>query len=119
MGADAYAAGTGTYANLPDYLYYKKADNKAVYFNKYRKPLVEPPVVDVPAKGDNPNGFIRVAWLRSMRNTTTNGPADFIVRTWRGYKDDAGVAAVRYILPLHSSVITNSQGALKNDGYGY
>jgi hypothetical protein len=120
MGADAYAAGPGTYTNLPDYLYYKKTDKKtAEYYTKYTKPAPAPPVVDVPAKGDNPNGYIRVAWLRSLRNTTTNGPADFILRTWRGYKDNSGTAAVRYILPLHSSVITNSQGTLKNDGYGY
>lgn len=120
MGADAYGAGTGAYTNLPDYLYYKKNANKtAVFYTKYTKPAVAPPVVDVPNKGDNPDGYIRVAWLRSLRNTTTNGPADFILRTWRGYKDNAGTDPVRYILPLHSSVITNSQGALKNDGYGY
>ncbi|MDF2189556.1 RagB/SusD family nutrient uptake outer membrane protein [Paraflavitalea sp. CAU 1676] len=121
MGADAYGVGPGTYANLPDYLYYKKTDIKGVvWYSKYRKPAVAPPVVDVPAKGDNPTGYLRFAWNRSLRNTTApGGPSDFIIRTWRGYKDESGVLPVRYILPLHGSVLTNSQGTLKNDGYGY
>lgn len=119
LGADAFA-GTGTYANYPDYLYYKKTVGKtAAFYSKYRKPAVAPPVVDLPAKGDNPDGYIRVAWTRSLWNNTTSAPGDFIVRTWRGYADESGTAPVKYILPLHGSVITNSQGTLRNDGYGY
>lgn len=119
MGADAYAAGPGTYTDLPDYLYYKLGPNKTVtYYSKYRKPAVAPPVVDVPNKGDNPNGWLRLAWTRSLRNTTTNGPADFILRSWRGYLKDRS-KPVRYIQPIHGSIVTNSQGTLKNDGYGF
>jgi hypothetical protein len=119
MGTDANA-GTGTYAGLPDYLYYKKnADGTITYLNKFVKPDVAPPVVDLPNKGDNPNGYLRAKWLINLYNTTTKGPADYILRNWRGYKDNTGATPVRYILPLHNSVISSSQGTLDNNGYGY
>jgi hypothetical protein len=120
MGIDANA-GTGTYASLPDYLYYKRnADGKKLDFlNRYIKPAIEPPVKNVPAQGDNPNGYERVAWLRALYNASTSTPADYILRQWRGYKDDSGTQPVRYILPIHSSVVSSSQGVLNNNGYGY
>jgi hypothetical protein len=119
MGLDANA-GTGGFSNLPDYMYYKvNADKSITFLNKYTKVAVAPPIKDVPAKGDNPNGYIRSTWLRGLYNTVTSGPSDFSIRTWRGYSDNSGVAPVRYILPIHSSIITSSLGSLKNDGYGY
>lgn len=120
MGIDGNA-GTGVYAQLPDYMYYKKgtdAYQSLDWYNKYSKPLVAPPVVNVPLTGDNPNGYIRVSWTRSMLNTTTNSPADYIVREWRGYPDNTGATPLRYILPLHNSVVSSSQGVLQNQ-YGY
>ena len=118
MGEDG-VNGTGTYAGLPDYLYYKRdAGGVITWLNKYTKVAVAPPVVDVPNKGDNPNGYLRVSWTRAMWNTTTNAPADFVVREWRGYTDNTGSDPLRYILPLHSSVISSSQGALQQQ-YGY
>lgn len=118
MGADAFA-GTGTYAGLPDYLYYKKnADGSLNFLTKYRKPAVLPPVKDVPATGDNPNGYTRVNWLRSLYNNTTQGPSNFILYSWRGYKQHPA-KPVKYILPLHSSIVTSSQGTLDNNGYQY
>jgi starch-binding outer membrane protein, SusD/RagB family len=118
IGQDAIT-GTGPYANLPDYLYYKRdAAGVITWLNKYTKVAVEPPVVDVPSKGDNPDGYLRVSWARAMWNTTTNAPADYIARQWRGYPDNTGNTPLRYILPLHSSVISSSQGALQQQ-YGY
>ena len=119
MGIDG-TNGTGAYAQLPDYMYYKRnADGKTItWYNLYRKPAVEPPVKDVPTVGSNPDGYTRVAWTRSMYNTTTNGPANSPLWTWRGYTDYTGATPVRYILPLHSSVITASLGTLQNQ-YGY
>jgi starch-binding outer membrane protein, SusD/RagB family len=74
----------------------------------------------VPNVGDNPNGYLRVNWLRSLSTTTTpTGPATYILYNWRGYSDNTGTKPVRYILPIHSSVISSSLGVLKNDGYGY
>lgn len=114
MGIDTYN-GIGEYGDLPDYLYYKldSTSGKITFLNKYRRPDVIPPIIDAPNKGDNPDGYHQVSWLRSLYNTTTEGPADFILREWRGYADNTGTAPVRYILPIHSSVITSSKGSLK------
>ncbi|MGV3765234.1 MAG: RagB/SusD family nutrient uptake outer membrane protein [Chitinophagaceae bacterium] len=118
MGADTYA-GTGAYSGLPGYLYYKKnSDGSLNFLTKYRRPEVEPPVKDVPTSGANPNGYIRVNWLRSLYNNTTQGPANFILYSWRGYMENKS-KPVKYIMPIHSSQITASLGRLNNDGYQY
>ena len=120
MGQDAIS-GTGTYSNLPDYQYYKidSASRTINFLNRYTRPAVVPPVVNVPTRGDNPNGYLRVNWMRALYNTTTNAPADYILRNWRGYKDNSGTTPLRYILPIHASVVSSSLGILNNDGYGY
>lgn len=121
MGIDGNA-GTGTYSQLPDYLYYKRDSTTAnlniTWYNKFTRPAVTPPLINSPAQGDNPDGYTRISWTRSMYNTTTSGPADYILRQWRGYTDNTGASALRYILPLHNSVISNSLGVLQNQ-YGY
>ncbi|MBC7948798.1 MAG: RagB/SusD family nutrient uptake outer membrane protein [Chitinophagaceae bacterium] len=118
MGIDG-VAGTGTYAHLPDYMYYKvNPDNTITWLNKYRRVAVAPPVVNVPNPGDNPTGYLRVSWTRSMYNTTTSGPADYILRQWRGYPDNTGTTPLRYILPIHNSVVSSSLGVLQQQ-YGY
>jgi starch-binding outer membrane protein, SusD/RagB family len=118
MGQDANT-GTGTYANLADYLYYKRnPDGTLNFLNRYYRVNPPPPVVNVPAVGDNPNGYLRISWLRSLWNTTTNSRADWTARSWRGYADETGATPVRYILPIHNSVISSSLGVLKNE-YGY
>ena len=121
MGIDG-SAGTGTYSQLPDFMYYKRDSTTAnlniVWYNKFTRPAVAPPLINSPAPGDNPDGYTRVSWTRSMYNTTTSGPADYILRQWRGYTDNTGVSPLRYILPLHNSVISNSLGVLQNQ-YGY
>jgi hypothetical protein len=118
MGIDGNA-GTGTYAQLPDYLYYKRnSDGSINWYNKYKKPAVEPPLKDVPTVGSNPDGYTRIAWTRAMYNTTTSGPANYVLWSWRGYTDNTGATPLRYILPLHNSVISSSLGVLQNQ-YGY
>ncbi|CAN5720603.1 RagB/SusD family nutrient uptake outer membrane protein [soil metagenome] len=115
MGQDA-VAGTGAYSNLPDYQYYKRnADGTITYYSKYVKPAVAPPIINSPNVGDNPDGYTRAGWLTSLWNTTTNAPAAYIMQEWRGYQDGT---TLRYILPLHNSVVSSSQGVLQNQ-YGY
>ncbi|MEO7313164.1 MAG: RagB/SusD family nutrient uptake outer membrane protein [Chitinophagaceae bacterium] len=110
MGADA-VAGVGTYSNLADYLYYKKnPDGTITFLNKYNR-VTTPPVLDATT--------IRVNWLRNLYNTTTAGPAAYVLQNWRGYKDPSGILPVRYILPIHASVIASSLGSLDNSGYGF
>jgi hypothetical protein len=118
MGIDG-TTGTGIYAQLPDYMYYKRnTDGTITWYNKFRKPATIPPIINSPSPGDNPNGYTRVAWTVSMYNATTAGPADYILREWRGYPDNTGTQPLRYILPLHNSVVSSSQGTLQNQ-YGY
>jgi hypothetical protein len=109
MGADAIA-GVGTYAYLADYLYYKRnTDGTISFVSKYYRITPAPSTTT----------YTRVTWLRGLWNTTTNGPGSYILANWRGYKDLTGTAPVRYILPIHSSVISNSLGTLANNGYGF
>jgi hypothetical protein len=110
MGKDA-STNTGTYKDLPDFLYFKREGKKIVWYNKYRKlpaPPVEPGVT-----------VTRVAWLSSLYTPATGAPANYILQQYRGYKDASGTDPVRYILPIHSSIISSSLGVLKNDGYRF
>ena len=109
MDANGVAGAPGTYANLADYQYAKRNPDKTLTFlNRYNK-----------AGGVIPAEYnIKYNWLRSLWNTTTNAPADYTQREWRGYTDASGNAPVRYIYPLHNSVITNSLGTLQQQ-YGY
>lgn len=121
MGKDQSIAG-GTYSSLADNLYYKRnADGTVTFLNKYNDPAVVPPLKDSPAVGDNPNGYQRAAWLRNTQlyNPTTSVAGDFIKNTWRGYADYTGLTPVRYVLPIHNSIVTSSLGVLDNNGYGF
>ena len=121
-GKDAQPT-SGSSTTIPDYMYYKWNSDSTVltWLNKYTKPAVVPAVVDVPNKGDNPGGYQRVSWAASMYSSTNlNNAADFIIRTWRGYTDNTGTQPLRYILPVHSGVVTSSRNAVYNAGlYGY
>jgi hypothetical protein len=117
MGREANA-GTGT---VPDYMYYKRNANGTItWLNKFTK-VTGVPVVNVPSVGDNPNGYLRQSWALSLYSATNpDNAADYTLRQWRGYKDATGTAPVRYILPVHSSVVTSSRNAIYNTGmYGY
>lgn len=108
MGIDA-TTGTGTYSTLPDVLYYKlNADKTCTFYNRYTKVI-----------GGAPSGYSTLNWLKSLYSTSTGGPSTFALYSWRGYPDNSGTAPLRYILPIHGSIITDSRGSLKNDGYGF
>jgi hypothetical protein len=108
MGQDA-VGGVGTYANLADYQYAKRNPDKTLTFlNRYYKVTGT-----VPAEYN-----IKITWTRNLWNTTTNGPSNYALWQWRGYTDNTGATPVRYVLPLHNSVISNSMGTLQQQ-YGY
>jgi starch-binding outer membrane protein, SusD/RagB family len=118
MGIDANNA-TGNYSILPDYVYYKtNADNTLAFYDIWSKAPVDIPIKDSPNIGDNPDGYTRVTWLRSMINTTTLEPATYCLYNWRGYTDYTGTAPAPYVLPIQSEIIISSLGVLNNDGYG-
>ncbi|MGB3066048.1 RagB/SusD family nutrient uptake outer membrane protein [Sphingobacterium thalpophilum] len=113
--------GAGPYATLPGTLYYRlKADKTIEWYGGLFKQVVVPPKLkDSPSKGDNPDGYTSLTWLKALYNDKEQRPADYILRSWRGYKDDTGLSPVPYILPLHSSTVTSSLGTLKNEGYNF
>ena len=108
MGQDAIA-GVGAYSDLPDYLYSKRnADKSITFLNRFRRYTAT-----VPAEYN-----IKTSLTRGLWNTTTNAPGNYNLWQRRGYADNTGQQPVRYVLPLHSSVITAAQGSLANQ-YGY
>lgn len=120
MGENTFN-GAGPYDYLPGYAYYRVKADKTIewYGGIFRKVTVEPPLKNSPKPGDNPNGYTKITWMRALYSGTTQGPADYILRSWRGYKDETGNAPVPYILPLHASIVSASSGTLRNDGYNF
>ncbi|MFO7655559.1 MAG: RagB/SusD family nutrient uptake outer membrane protein [Bacteroidales bacterium] len=106
MGIDANA-GSGTYVNLPDRIYYKiDSTTKTIdIVGKYSR------LTNTPA------GYTLKDWLKAL--VVAGVPDSRITTNWRGYTDDAGIEPVRYIYPLPQAVIINSNGALKNGGYDF
>jgi starch-binding outer membrane protein, SusD/RagB family len=109
MGQDA-VGGVGTYARLPDYLYARRnADKTLTFLNRFHKV----------AAGTAPAEYnIKTNWLVNLWNAKDNVPSNYALWQWRGYTDNTGETPVRYVLPLHSSVIASSLGTLRNE-FGY
>lgn len=104
--ADDANLGFGT---LPDYLYWKHDINgKLIILNSDTKVAAAPD-----------DTWTRANWLIGLHrtpNATDLSPYQtWITTNWANYT----TAPVRYIMPVPSSVVTNSQGLLKNDGYGF
>lgn len=106
MGIDANE-GSGTYANLPDRIYYK--------IDSLTK------TIDIAGKYSRlsgaPAGYTPKDWLTELIDIN-GAPVSRIETNWRGY-DRTGNVPVKYIYPLPQAVIINSNGALKNDGYDF
>ncbi|MBI1226658.1 MAG: RagB/SusD family nutrient uptake outer membrane protein [Bacteroidetes bacterium] len=107
--ADAAFTGTGQYSNLPDYIYWKL--NESGHFT------VLNPNDKVAAAPDD--SWTRESWLLALHNDNTTYQ-EWITKDWRNYIDQGPKpGVVRYIFPIPEEAITNSQGVLKNDGYGF
>lgn len=107
--ADSAFDGVGEYADLPDYIYWKRdASGKFTVLNPDTKILAAPDET-----------WNRESWLLGLHSETTVYQP-WITMDWRNYIDEGpkpGVA--RYIFPLPEEAITNSQGTLSNDGYSF
>ena len=104
MGLDTrLGTGQGAYLSFPDKVYWKyKSDNVTLdIIGLYKK-------VSIP-----PAGYTTANWLMNLANADGSRPA-FITDMFAGYTDNAGTAPVRYILPIHQSVIAASLGNLQN-----
>lgn len=107
--ADAAFTGSGEYSELPDYLYWKVDESgEFVLLNPNRK-IAAPP----------DDTWNRQSFLLSMYDEVL-GYQEWITRDWAPYIDEGPKpGTVRYIFPIPSEAITNSQGVLQNDGYGF
>jgi hypothetical protein len=108
MGLDTrLGTGQGAYLTFPDNVYWKyKSDNVTLdIVGLYKKLTVAP------------TGYTTAGWLKNLANDDGTAPA-FITDMYAGYSDNTGTAPVRYILPIHQSVIAASLGNLKNN-YNY
>jgi hypothetical protein len=109
--ADATVTGTGTYANLPDYMYWKRdASGNFVVLNPNTKYIGAPDA-----------SWTKVSFLASMKTTlTTTGYIEWLTKDWDRYYNSGPVpGVVRYVFPIPAEAITNSQGVLANDGYKF
>ena len=108
--ADAAFTGTGQYSNLPDYMYWKVDESGEFQLLNPNEKITSPP----------DESWNRQSFLLSMYNETTMSYQDWIVRDWANYIDEGPrPGTVRYIFPIPQEAITNSQGTLQNDGYGF
>jgi starch-binding outer membrane protein, SusD/RagB family len=101
-------AGTGKYANYPDYMYWKvNSSGQFAILNPNRKYIGTPDA-----------SWTRTALLASLKvSTTTTGFADWITKDFANHTNGPKPGVARYIFPIPAEAITNSQGKLTNDGY--
>ena len=104
MGLDTrLGTGQGAYLTFPDKVYWKyKADNVTLDIIGLYKKIAIPP-----------SGYTTANWLMNLANADGTSPA-FINDMFAGYSDNTGTAPVRYILPVHQSVVAASLGNIQN-----
>lgn len=105
LADDAYN-GTTQY---PDYMYWK-VDESGEFV------ILNPDTKIVAAPDETWN---RVPFLLDMHSDQTTYK-EWVTRDWENYIDNGPAPGVaRYIFPIPTIAIENSQGTLKNDGYGF
>lgn len=105
LADDAYD-GTTQY---PDYMYWKLDDSgEFVILNPDTKILAP-----------DDDSWIRQSFLLDLHDDQTIYD-EWVTRDWENYIDNGPApGVVRYIFPIPTIAIENSQGTLKNDGYGF
>lgn len=109
------------YADVAKKIYYvKSVDGKVTFLNDYK----EPTATELETWTTTYGTVSSTNWASSLYKkvtaldgTVTYEPADFTVRSWRGYKDPTGVSAVPYLLPINAQTVAASK-YLTNDGFG-
>ncbi|MGB3801201.1 MAG: RagB/SusD family nutrient uptake outer membrane protein, partial [Lewinella sp.] len=107
--ADAAVTGTGEYAELPDYIYWKTDESGEFQVFNPDRDVVAPP----------DETWERETWLLDLTDEITIYD-EWITNDWANYIDEGPQpGTARYIFPVPEEAITNSQGTLSNDGYGF
>lgn len=104
MADDAFN-GTG---NLPDYMYWKVNESGQFVLLNPNTKVVAPP----------DDSWNQVPFLLSMHDETLQY-SEWITKDWANYINGPQPGVVRYIFPIPTSAISNSQGTLTNDGYEF
>ncbi|GHT60428.1 starch-binding protein [Bacteroidia bacterium] len=129
-GLDLSDPEVAKYANLADIVYYERLGGTIVLLNTPDAKSATPPV-DAVTESDA-NGWVNGAgkyakknWTRTLYKevTATDGtktyePADYTQWSWRGYKDETGLSAAPYLLPIGTGTLSASS-VLNNEGYGH
>lgn len=104
MGLDTrFGTGQGKYSNYPDKVYWKyKEDNTTLDIIGLYTKITTPPAE-----------YTTANWLMNLASSNGSVPP-FITDLYAGYTDNTGIAPVRYILPIHQSIIAASLGNLQN-----
>jgi len=104
---DDALAGTGKYANLPDYLYWKRNEaGKFVVLNPNTK-----------VNGTPDATWTRVPFVRAMYDNTKATYSDFVLKDWAPYYEGPVAGVARYIFPIPEEAVSASQGKINNSGY--
>lgn len=104
---DDALAGTGKYANLPDYLYWKRNEaGKFVVLNPNSK-----------VNGTPDATWTRVPFVRAMYDNTKATYSDFVLKDWAPYYEGPVPGVARYIFPIPEEAVSASQGKINNSGY--
>ncbi len=94
--------------DLPDYMYWKlDQEGKFTILNPNQK-VVAPP----------DDSWNQVPFLLDLHDETTTYD-EWITRDWENYINGPKPGVVRYIFPIPTIAVENSQGTLSNDGYGF
>jgi len=94
--------------DLPDYMYWKlDAEGKFTILNPNTKVIAPPD-----------DSWNQVSFLLDLHDETTVYD-EWITRDWENYLNGPQPGVVRYIFPIPTLAVENSQGTLSNDGYGF
>jgi hypothetical protein len=112
------------YRNLSPELYYQLNGGMITIMNPRYVAATPDNLVAAADLKDGDGKWAAQSWTKSLvKKVTTDGVttydvADYTARTWRGYKDNTGVAPVPYLLPIPYDIVSKSEGVLSNTGYG-
>lgn len=104
---DDVRSGTGKYASLPDYMYWKNdASGKFTILNPNER------LETVPDES-----WKSVKFVLDMWNETTMTYQQWVTKDWEPYYNGPKPGTVRYIFPIPQDAVSASQGKLDNTGY--
>lgn len=106
---DDALSGTGKYANLPDYMYWKRNDaGKFIVLNPNSRINSAPDA-----------SWTRVPFTRAMYDATKATYSDFVLKDWEPYYAGPVPNVARYIFPIPEEAVAASQGKIDNSGYQF